>query len=214
MDEYKIVGWTDYDSEYPTKRVNEDNLRKVLFAVRKEIMDNKYYFSGEDHQNSLTGVPVFEDGTCFRSSMRCWAQIMASIYTDSEGNQRSYMDFYMFMDEESRLPEYEELDVLPKALNDAIDEEAKNKGVQYVTNERADFSIAELDFDKIKNRFEEILTDLIKNNSETDFQTIWAPKITQITEKYLGRGKKASQCTRDQVEQLNLVVLDLEDLIK
>ena len=39
-DEYKIVGWADYDSEYPTKRVNEDNLRKVLFAVRKEIMDN------------------------------------------------------------------------------------------------------------------------------------------------------------------------------
>ena len=115
MDEYKIVGWADYDSEYPTKRVNEDNLRKVLFAVRKEIMDNKYYFSGEDHQNSLTGVPVFEDGTCFRSSMRCWAQIMASIYTDSEGNQRSYMDFYMFMDEDSRLPEYEELG-LPEVL--------------------------------------------------------------------------------------------------
>ena len=44
---------------------------------------------------------------------------MASIYTDSEGNQRSYMDFYMFMDEDSRLPEYEELDVLPnKDLDD------------------------------------------------------------------------------------------------
>ena len=103
---------------------------------------------------------------------------------------------------------------LVKALNDAIDEEAKNKGEQYVTNNRNDFSIAELDFDKIKNRFEEILTNLLKTNSETDFQNIWAPKITQITEKYLGRGKKASQCTRDQVEQLNLVVLDLEDLIK
>ena len=42
----------------------------------------------------------------------------------------------------------------------------------------------------------------------------WTPKIVQITEKYLGKGKKASQCTRDQVEQLNLIVLDLEDLIK
>lgn len=148
MDEYKIVGWADYDSEYPTKRVNEDNLRKVLFAVRREIMDNKYYFSGEDHQNSLTGVPVFEDGTCFRSSMRCWAQIMASIYPDSEGNQRSYMDFYMFMDEDSRLPEYEELDVLPnKDLDDfsgliiPMDQEIVSSslmaGMPFITTDKA-----------------------------------------------------------------------------
>ena len=118
MDEYRIVGWASYDSNYPTKEVNENNLRHVLYAVRKEIMDNRYLFSGEEHQNAITGVPVFEDGTCFRASMRCWAQIMASIYPDSEGNQRSYMDFYMFMDEESILPEYKELDVLPNPEGD------------------------------------------------------------------------------------------------
>ena len=72
----------------------------------------------------------------------------------------------------------------------------------------------ELNFDTIKARFEEILTNLINSNSEEDFENIWAPKVTQITEKYLGKGKKASQCTRDQVEMLNLIVIELEDLIK
>ena len=113
MKEYKVVGWVSYDSNYPTVETNAENLRSILFAVRKEIIDNKYYFSGAEHQNADTGVPVFDDGTCFRASMRCWGQIMASIYTDQDGKQLSYMDFYMFMDEESVLPEYKEVEVLP-----------------------------------------------------------------------------------------------------
>ena len=113
MKEYKVVGWVSYDSNYPTVETNAENLRSILFAVRKEIIDNKYYFSGAEHQNADTGVPVFDDGTCFRASMRCWGQIMASIYTGPDGKQLSYMDFYMFMDEESVLPEYKEVEVLP-----------------------------------------------------------------------------------------------------
>ena len=50
--------------------------------------------------------------------------------------------------------------------------------------------------------------------SEEEMNNVWGPKINQITEKYLGKNKKASQCTRDQVEMLNLIVIDLEDLIK
>ena len=68
--------------------------------------------------------------------------------------------------------------------------------------------------DTVKARFEEIVTKIINSHNEKEMEETWTPKITQITEKYLGKGKKASQCTRDQVEQLNLVVLDLEDLIK
>ena len=71
-----------------------------------------------------------------------------------------------------------------------------------------------LDFDTVKAKFEEIVTKIITSHTEKEMEEVWTPKITQITEKYLGKGKKASQCTRDQVEMLNLIVIDLEDLIK
>lgn len=105
-------------------------------------------------------------------------------------------------------------DALVKALNDAIDAEAKEKGNDLVTDEKNEFKIEELNFDVVKTKFEELVTKIIESHTDKEMEEIWSPKINQITEKYLGKGKKASQCTRDQVEQLNLVVLDLEDLIK
>ena len=105
-------------------------------------------------------------------------------------------------------------DALVKALNDAIDAAEKEKGAEFVTNEKNEFKIEELDFDTVKAKFEEIVTKIITSHTEKEMEEVWTPKITQITEKYLGKGKKASQCTRDQVEMLNLIVIDLEDLIK
>ena len=104
---------------------------------------------------------------------------------------------------------------LEKAINDAIDKEEKASGNKDLfTDERNINEIKELNFDDIKNKFDTIVTNIIKNHSDEEMAKVWSPKITQITEKYLGKGKKASQCTRDQVDQLNLIVLDLEELIK
>ena len=91
----KIVGWTDFDSEYPTKNVTKEELFKLVEIVREEIYNNGYIFSGEQHQMSATGVPVFSDGTCFRCSMRFWGYLMTTIYNGPNGEQLSYMDFYM-----------------------------------------------------------------------------------------------------------------------
>ena len=38
-------------------------------------------------------------------------------------------------------------------------------------------------------------------------------RITEITDKYLGKGKKVSNATRDQAEQISLIVFDLEELL-
>ena len=103
---------------------------------------------------------------------------------------------------------------LVKALNDAIDKEGQTKGQQFVTNEKNVQVIEELDFDTIMNKFNNIVGQIINTHSDEEMENVWTPKITQITEKYLGKGKKASQCTRDQVEMLNLIVLDLEEIVK
>ena len=43
-------------------------------------------------------------------------------------------------------------------------------------------------------------------------ETYDAPRITQIINKLLGTGKKVNDMTRDQVEQLALIVDELRDI--
>ena len=81
-------------------------------------------------------------------------------------------------------------DALAKALTDAIDSEAQEH--EYM------------------KKFEEDVGVLMTKNPN-DF----APRITQIVEKYFGKGKKMSQATRDQAELVYLVVNEIEeDLMK
>ena len=77
----KVVGWCSFDSDYPTKKYNEKELKKVLKVVKKEISKNNYSFSGAIHQNSSNGVPVLSDGSCLRCSMRFWGEVMKDVYS-------------------------------------------------------------------------------------------------------------------------------------
>lgn len=105
-------------------------------------------------------------------------------------------------------------DSLVKALNEAIDKEAEMTGNQFITNERVIKEVQELDFDNLMGQFNLLINKIVNTNTPEDMDAIWTPRITQITEKYLGKGKKASQCTRDQVEMLNLIVTELQELVK
>jgi RecA-family ATPase len=98
-------------------------------------------------------------------------------------------------------------DALTKAIGDAIDKEAKENGNKFVTNEReAAPVIKEYDFDALMAQFETMVGDLM-----TKDQTYYAPRITQVIEKYLGKGKKMSGVTRDQAELVYLVVTEIQD---
>ena len=63
------------------------------------------------------------------------------------------------------------------------------------------------------NEFTNIVNRLISKAGEK-FEEVYSPRITQITEKYLGRGNKVSQCSREQIEPLSLIVDELKDLEK
>ncbi len=118
MADLKLVGWTYFESDYPTKKLNAEELELVIQLIQDEITKNDYVFSGEEHQNSLTGVPVFSDGTCFRASMRCWGSLMASLYARSNGEQCTYMDFYMSLGDSAIMPKCTELEVEPATLEE------------------------------------------------------------------------------------------------
>lgn len=115
-------------------------------------------------------------------------------------------------------PDYIEFNYtnLTNAIANAIDEQAKEEGGQYFTEERSNLYISkdeELNFDALMEEFQDSINRMIKRAGES-FEEKYSPRITQITEKYLGRGNKVSQCSREQVEALSLIVSDLKELEK
>ena len=107
----KVVGWCSFASDYPTKKYNEKELKRVLKVVKKEISKNNYSFSGAIHQNASNGVPVLSDGTCLRCSMRFWGEIMKDVYSKKLKQELSYMDFYMSTVTDVKMPEVSEIKV-------------------------------------------------------------------------------------------------------
>lgn len=101
-------------------------------------------------------------------------------------------------------------DNLVNAIANAIDEQAKETGGKFVTNEATQVVTKDIvyDFDKLKDEFQELVGELMSKNQSN------AAKITSIVDKYLGKGKKVGDCTPEQAEQIDLIVHDLELLIK
>ena len=101
-------------------------------------------------------------------------------------------------------------EALTKALNDAIDKEAQETNNQYVTSERQNAPIAkDYDFDALMKEFQEIVGGLMQRDSASN-----GPKISQIIDRFLGKGKKISEATRDQAELVYLIVEEIKaDLV-
>ena len=104
-------------------------------------------------------------------------------------------------------------DALANDLNEAIDKEAQLTDNKFVTSERNVQSVKEeLNYDEIIKTINETLNSIVNAHSEEEFKEVYQPKIVQITERYLGKGKKISMASRDQVEQLKLISEDLKEV--
>lgn len=101
---------------------------------------------------------------------------------------------------------------LVDALNKAIDKEAEVHGEEMVTDKPQVFEKVELDFDDLMNQFNKLVVAL-QNATGGEFGTVWAPRIVEVTNKYLGPGNTVTNMSRSQVEQLDLIVTDLTDLV-
>lgn len=99
---------------------------------------------------------------------------------------------------------------LTDAVHRAIDKEATEYDNKYVTNERIAPipQTEELNFDALMAEFQTLAGELMGKSSSN------AVKITSLVEKYLGKGKKVSEATPEQVEMLNLIILEMRDLNK
>lgn len=99
---------------------------------------------------------------------------------------------------------------LVKAISDAIDKQAEETGGKFVTDEATQVVTKEVtyDYDSLIARFQDLVGELMTANQSNSM------KITSIVDKFLGKGKKVSDCTPDQAEQIDLIVHELEILAK
>ena len=156
-------------------------------------------------------------------------------YTRSIPDESGHERVVMFMRGTSRYeagsrfkytPDYIDLSYenLVKAIGDAIDRQMAEDGAEFFTDKRENLHIdttSSLDFDELMAEFGNIIANIPGSTDslgETDagkkFAEYWQPRITQCIEKYLGKGKKIKDATRDQVEAIDLIVTDLRDLVK
>lgn len=97
-------------------------------------------------------------------------------------------------------------EALTQALTEAIDKEAQMTNGAFVTDERESAPIViDYDYDALISEFQDLAGNLMQANA-----TINGSKITQIIERYLGKGKKINETTRDQAEFVYLIVSDIK----
>ena len=156
-------------------------------------------------------------------------------YTRSVADEGGNEKVVMFMRGTSRYeagsrfkytPEYIDLsyDNLVKAIGDALDKQMAEDGTDLFTDKRENVHIdttSNLDFDDLMKEFSDIIANIPGSadiSAETEdgikFRDYWQPRITQIIERYLGKGKKVKDLTRDQIEALDLIISDLKEVIQ
>lgn len=98
---------------------------------------------------------------------------------------------------------------LVDALNRAIDEEEKHNGAGAVSTEKAKFvPEMEYNYEELMAEFQELVGTLMAKD-----QAYYAPRITQVVERYLGRGRKISEATLDQAELVFYVVKEIKETL-
>lgn len=97
---------------------------------------------------------------------------------------------------------------LISALQMAIEQEAAENGGQFVTNEKIEVhSAPEYNFDVLNTTFQDLIGQLMQQNQSN------STKITAVVEKYLGKGRKVSECDAEQCEQIDLINKDLQEML-
>lgn len=162
-----------------------------LSTAYNSIVENMADIIGYAHQETV------DNGKVVKLTLRC------SDNTINAGCRFKYIE-----------PEIDfTYEALVKALNEAINKEAMATNNKFITDERNIAPVEKvLDFDEMMNEFNSIVQELMSKNSEEDFSSKISPRIIQIVENYLGKGKRVNQCTRDQVEQLELILIEVRDL--
>jgi hypothetical protein len=72
-----------------------DEVKPYAEAIRESVLQRGSLMTGDQHQYSANGVPLFDDGKVGSFSCRAWGDLMAAIWSEAENKDYNYMAFYM-----------------------------------------------------------------------------------------------------------------------
>ena len=85
----KGMRWIDYIGRI------KDDVKPYAEAIKISVIKRGSLLTGDDHQYSSIGVPLFDDNTVATFSYRAWGDLMAAIWSEEENKDYTYMDFYV-----------------------------------------------------------------------------------------------------------------------
>ena len=103
---------------------------------------------------------------------------------------------------------------LTAAIQEGIEKKKEKDNATIVTFEEQQKRNAttELDFDELMATFDTIIKNLFSDAKDPAEEQKISIRITEIIESYLVKGKKVSQCWKNQVEAIQMIVDDLKNL--
>lgn len=224
VDDLKDIGWgAGYGK---VEREFEQTIRKIVQMNYGLVMishDTTGTFTREDGTEYNKITPAVPSKRC-KGVVENLADIYGWIHTvkDEDGNSHQVITLRAENDSVSGgnhfkylVPQIElSYKALSEAVKKAIELDEQNCGnSDYFTDERKEMPVEpEYDFDGLMNTFKELVSKL-QDATGPAFATNWAPRIAETVERYLGKGKKVTNMTRDQVEQLALIVDDLTEQV-
>lgn len=90
-------GWFGMDQRHSWEDYVDiwfDEAKPYVIALRDSIVERGIRESGDWHQDSDEGVPLFEDGTVATYSFRAWGDLLAAVWEGVDRLPYCYMDFY------------------------------------------------------------------------------------------------------------------------
>lgn len=99
---------------------------------------------------------------------------------------------------------------LVEAIGSAIDQQAQEDGTSLFVDKKSNIhqqNLPAYDFDALMSEFQLLTSALVQKNAAK-----YGPQITEIVDRHLGKGKKASEMARDQGELLDIIVYELKEL--
>lgn len=205
-------GWSRYKKEF------EETFRTITlqgYALVFISHNQEKTFKRKDGTEYNMTVPTAQ------KSINNIAKDMADIYTYAEIDETSKQRKLIMRSLDNTIecgcrfkymvPEIPlDYDALVKALNEAIDKEAKENNNQFVTDERATIPVEEqYNYDDLITEFNNYVAPLMQKDPQ-----YYGPRIVSIVEKYLGKGKKIADSTIDQVDLIYLIVSELKTDLK
>ena len=205
-------GWSKYKREF------EDTFRTITmqgYALVFISHDQEKTFKRKDGTEYNMTVPTAQKS--INNIAKDMSDIYAYAYQDERSRSRKLVlrsldntiecgCRFKYMKDDIDL----DYDALVKALNDAIDKEAKENNNKFVTDERTEYTEApDYDYDGLIAEFNEYVAPLMQKDPN-----YYGPRIVSVVEKYLGKGKKIADSSIDQVDLIHLIVTELKAEIK